>query len=65
MKEVRHDPRTKDTDAAYRTPAAAGAASPVASVSEQEVPSALRGCARTIAKALEGRLSDFATGQQG
>ena len=45
--------------------AIADAASPVASVAKRKIPSSIRGRVSTVAKTLEGRLSDFATGQQG
>ena len=43
----------------------ADAASPVASVARRKIPASIRGRVSTVAKALEGRLSNFATGQQG
>ena len=43
----------------------ADATSPVSSVAKRKIPSSIRGRISTVAKALEGRLSSFATGQQG
>jgi len=66
MKGMRHDQRAKNSNVADGTPAAAiaDAASPVASVAKRKIPSSIRGRVSTVAKAHEGRLSNFATGPQ-
>ncbi len=62
-----HDWAQKLRDLGHKQSVAAGiaeATSPVASVNKRKLPTAIRGRTRTVAKALEQRLVDFASSQE-